>query len=384
MRNIKYGFILLTENTINFVCIDKKSKEMKIYLISDLNDPFCPLPENILFIDYSQWNSPQFIESFTDKIINYIQEKNERYYNQQNLTGSCFSSGIYAGIDVFKSMKSLGFNHLHIFIANKNNPGIGYFQETDYMKKYSSENEIKLFLPDTNISNKLTEILLQNNISLNIFCCGYSINNSLDIQINLPTYFEVCTKTGGRGFYYNVSNKPEKFSEDIKINYQKLHYDFNSIINKRYYYDVQVTLKNSNEFSTTDTLLGICNIKNNIINLSSVGSDFNILYNFKYSKTLKEDKKYSLQFQISYIDPHDNFSRKIRVINYSQFTNENYFKIYTNMDVDAMIKLIICKEISDSLTEKNKNVCCFEKVKENLKKRLVDSLYFYKKHVNFF
>ena len=182
----------------------------------------------------------------------------------------------------------------------------------------------------------------------------------------------------------NVSNKPEKFSEDIKINYQKLHYDFNSIINKRYYYDVQVTLKNSNEFSTTDTLLGICNIKNNIINLSSVGSDFNILYNFKYSKTLKEDKKYSLQFQISYIDPHDNFSRKIRVINYSQFTNENYFKIYTNMDVDAMIKLIICKEISDSLTEKNKNVCCFEKVKENLKKRLVDSLYFYKKHVNFF
>jgi len=294
-----------------------------------------------------------------------------------------FSSAIFAGIDSFKNIAKKGFYHLHIFSANKNSNGKGFFPETDYIKSYSSENEIKLFLPEINTSTKITDELQKNNITVNMFICGYSQPNHLDIQINLPTFFNICNKSGGRGFYYSISNKVEKFNEDIKINYEKLHYDINAILNKKFYYDIQIELKHSSEFTVTDIFYFTGNSNNQILTIPSLNKDFNVLYNLKITRDLKQDKKYSFQFIVSYIDPSDFNSRKIRVFNYSIFPNEIYFKVYTYLDIDTIIKLIFCKEISDSLTEKNKNVLCFEKVKENLRKRLIDALYFYKKNVNY-
>lgn len=367
------------ENCIHFAYFDPKSSEIKINLIRELFEPFCPLPENIFFIDINRLSDQSFFDNLNDKLSNYVQKTytNSTKKNQ----GTLFSSAIFAGIDSFKNMSKRGFYHLHIFSANKNANGVCFFPESEYIKKYSSENEIKLFLPENNVQNKISEELIKSNITLNIFVCGLTQQNQLEIQLNLPTFFNICSNTGGRGFYYSILNKGEKFNEDIKINYEKLHYDLNAILNKNNYYDIEIEVKHSNEFEISDIFYSTRNTNKKIINIPSINNDFNILYNIKFSKNLKEEKKYSFQFIVSYIDPNDFNSRKIRIYNYSIYSNEIYFKVYSYLDIDTMVKLIFCKEISESLTEKNRNVCCFEKVKENLKKRLIDALFFYKKNV---
>lgn len=393
--SIKFGLVFFSENTIFYVYLDKKSNDLKINIIKDLMDPFSPLSENILFNNLASLNDPKFYNNLNDKINNFIQSKNfiennlALNYNSRCKPGACFSAAIYAGIDSFKTINvnNKGYYHLHLILANKNSFGCGFFPEYDYIKKYSSENEVKLFLPENNTTATLVEKLLQTSITLNIFCAGFSHGSYLDIQANLPTFFTLCNKTGGRGFYYSINNKTEKFNEDIKISYQKMHYDMNAVLSRRYFYEVEITQKFSSEFSIQDIFYFVGGNENskiskdNKIKLASACSDFNLLYNFKYSKALKEDKKYSFQFIISYVDPQERNFRKIRVINSSIFASEMYYKVYSYIDIDSMVKLIFTKEICDSLTDKNKNVCCFEKAKENLKKRLVDALYFYKKNV---
>lgn len=384
-KQIKFAFGLFSENTINFIYLDKNTSEIKINKIHDVFDPFCPLPEDVFFMNFDLLCKQTFYDYLNDKLINFIQA-NSITNTSNNLiyanSGSAFTASIYAGIDSYKNIRKKGFYHMHVFCANKNSNGIGFFPEAEYIKKYSSENEIKLFLPENNIANNLLEKLLQNDITLNLFVCGLTQANYLDFQINLPTFFSVCSKTGGRGFYYSIINKHEKFNEDIKTNYQKLHYDLNSILNKKYYYDVEIQLINSSEFLISDIFYSVGNSNQNKIKLPSINNDFNMIYHLKFSKTLKEEKKYSFQFTVSYIDPQYDNSRKIRVFNYAIFPNEIYFKIYSYLDIDTMVKLIFSKEVADSLSEKNKNVCCFEKVKENLKKRLIDALFFYKKNVS--
>jgi len=376
---IKFAIALFCENSIHFIYFDPKSFEIKISFIKEKFEPFCPVPENVFFIEMKKLCDQKFFDNLNDKLSNYIQIRSNKISSKNE--GTLFSSAIFAGIDSFKNMSKNGFNHLHVFSANKNANGICFFPEPDYIKKYSSENEIKLFLPEINILNKLSEELIKTNVTFNLFICGLNQQNNLEPQINLPTFFNVCSNTGGRGFYYPISAKNEKFNEDIKLYYEKLHYDLNSILNKRYYYDIEIQLKHSNEFEIFDIFYSTGKNNKQIVNIPSINNDFSILYNMKFTKNLKEDKKYSFQFIVSFIDTNDNYTRKFRIYNYSIFSNEIYFKVYSYIDIDTMVKLIFCKEISDSLTEKNRNVCCFEKVKENLKKRLIDALYFYKKNV---
>lgn len=446
-KEIKIAFALFSENAIYFAYLDQKTSEIKFSAMRDLSEPFSPVAHSALFLSYNQLLNQNFLETLTEKLTNFSLSRNSQssLANSGKNPGTAFSASLFAGADAFPfpcgSEQKKTFNHLHVFVCNKNVGGAGFFPESDYIKKYSSENEIKLFLPESSASAPILGKILSRDVTLNCFVCGFTQANYLEMQVNLPTFFDVCGKSGGKGFYYSVVNKPERFNEDIKLNYQKLHYDLSAILNKKVYYNVQITMKHSTEFLVSDIFYTVGNSVNSVyqsgysglgniaslgssllnnissgignkdtsstkeinsnlnlleksnlnfanekgvIYLPSVNTDFNLLYNLKYSKVLKEDRKYSFQFIVSYIDPEDDNARKIRVFNYGLFPNEIYFKVYSYVDIDAMVKLIFAKEIGDSLSDKNKNVCCFEKVKENLKKRLIDALYFYKKNVNFF
>ena len=410
-KEIKFAFSLFSENTIYFAYLDRKTSELKFCLMRDLYEPFSPVAQSALFMPFSKLLNQSFCESLNEKLTNFLISRNNLNTNNDanysKNAGTAFSASLIAGADNFSSTaEKKTYNHLHIFTCNKNICGSGFFPESEYIKKYSSENEIKLFLQEASVATLILDKMLSKDVTLNCFVCGFTQANYLEMQVNLPTFFDVCSKTGGRGFYYSIINKPERFNEDVKVNYQKLHYDLSAVLNKKVYYDIRISLKHSSEFDISDVFYSVGNSVNRIctnsafnniggnllglnsdknkgaINLPSVNTDFNMLFNFKYSKTLKEGRKYCFQFIVEYIDPEDDNARKIRVFNYGLFPNEIFFKVYSYLDIDAMVKLIFAKEIADSLTEKNKNVCCFEKVKENLKKRLIDALFFYKKNVS--
>jgi len=447
-KGIKIAFALFCENTIYFAYLDQKTSELKFSAMSDLTEPFNPVARSAFFFSSNFLLNQTFYETLTEKLFNFCVTRNKLNFTNQTTTintvnkGTAFSASLFAGLECFNAASELSssqkktFNHMHIFTCNKNSSGAGYFAESDYIRSYSSESEIKLFLPEQRVSAVLLDKMLSNGVTLNCFISGFTQAKYLDLQINLPTFFEVCSKTGGKGFYYSTVNKTETFNEDVKLGYQKLHYDLSAVLNKKVFYNVLISLKHSSEFFVSDVFYSVgnslnstynhgysssalesltslgtnllnnfsgggtnkaisssisnttsgnfnnnCAIEKGVVFLPSVNSDFNLLYNFKYSKTLKEDKKYSFQFIVSYIDPLEDNVRKIRVFNYGVYPNEIFFKVYSYLDIDAMMKLIFVKEVADALTNKNNNVCCFEKVKENLKKRLIDALYFYKKNV---
>jgi hypothetical protein len=408
---IKFCLILFDENTIYFLYYDKKANDLKIVLMKDLKEPFCPIPCFLLFNYLHKLNDFQFYDLLNEKLEKFIEYKSINNDHNNKITGSAFNASIYVTINTLEYLDNKGYYHLHIFSANKNSEEIKENvkineSENDYLKLYSTQNEIKLFISDKNISEKFQEILLKNKITLNIFYLGYSNSNKLEPQLHLPTFFDLSTKSGGRGFYYSLINNKDNqkeninnnnyikninnnnnninnnaiFADHLKNHLEKLHYDINSILQRKYFYNLDILIKHSKTFTVLETYFGMKNTNNKII-LPSISNDFNISILLNFSKILQEDKSSNFQFIVRYNDIYDNNYRKMRIFNSAIFSNENYYKIYTSIDVDVMSRMIFFKETSDLLIEKNKNSNCFIKAKENIKKRVTDSLYFYKKQV---
>jgi hypothetical protein len=185
----------------------------------------------------------------------------------------------------------------------------------------------------------------------------------------------LCNVTGGNLYYYNITDSASSFTEDLGYKYEKLHYDINYLLTRKEYTDIQFVIRSSPELECE--LMGPLRKNNNIITVSSVCSDFNISYNVKIKKTLKADTGYHIQFVILYTDPVDG-RRKKRCLNNTLMATEEYKDFYSSLDIDAMTKIILLKEFSLSLSINNKNVCCFDGMKDNIKNIILNSLFFYK------
>jgi hypothetical protein len=107
--------------------------------------------------------------------------------------------------------------------------------------------------------------------------------------------------------------------------------------------------------------------------LPSMDSDYCFSYNLKFTEKLKPNSTYHFQIACLYID---NFNQRyLRMINYSIICEDDLGKIYYNVDVDAMTKLMIQKEMvlmSASNLEKIQ-------ARENLRNRIISFLLYYRK-----
>lgn len=110
-------------------------------------DPFCPSPTSLFFNCLK--DKEQFIHKFTEKIEYYAKYKYEQNKSKKNFVniGSSITAAIYSGYDSLKNNYITGTSKIFLFSANKCAPGIIAPNEMEYNKYYSSENEIKLFLP---------------------------------------------------------------------------------------------------------------------------------------------------------------------------------------------------------------------------------------------
>jgi hypothetical protein len=216
----------------------------------------------------------------------------------------------------------------------------------------------------------LTDKFIEKRITLDLLICGYQK------EIHIPTFQELCAHSGGGVYYYNITENVNKFGEDLKYKFEKLHYDLNNLLTRTEYTDVHLTLRTSPEIQTIEVLGAYGKRQGNHI-LTTCSSDFNISYNLKF-KSLKEDKSYHFQFVILYTE---GGKRKKRIINYSIPTTIELQKVYNSIDNDCMSKLLLQKELSTAIVPANKNIHSFEVIKTNLCKRLLDCLFYYKTNV---
>jgi hypothetical protein len=354
---------------VHYYTYDEKSNDVKVNVMPSVFDPFCPIPETVMF------NKLQDREKYLDKFIEKINSFSQ-IRSKIKGEGAVITAAIYGAYDLIKHVSQRGNSRIILFSANKTAPAILSPDEIDYFKYYSSENEIKLYLPLHNFISNLSGKFIEMRITFDLFVCGYQKN-----QIHIGTFFELANITGGNVYYYPISENSSQFSEDLGYKYEKLYYDINYLLTRKEYTDVQFVLRSSPELECE--IMGPLKRNNNIITVSSVCSDFNICYNVKIKKTLKVDTGYHIQFVILYTDPVDG-KRKKRCLNSTMFATDDYKDFYSSLDVDALTKIILLKELSLALNHNNKNICCFEGMSQNIKNRILNSLYFYKTKVEWF
>lgn len=380
--NIYIGFITFDSNSVQSYYIDKRSKDIKMNVMTNVYEPFNSVPEDLFFIKYNNDNH-QFITQLTEKIMNYsnynMHNKNKSKIN----LGSAINASIFCAYEIAKNFAVKGTTKILAFSSNKSSPGIFQPQtdDIDLQKFYSTQNETKLFLPmheNNCIYNKLHKGFLDNRITFFLFHLGHMKN-----QLHMPNFNDLCNITGGQAFYYGITDNIVNFKEDLKTKLEKMHYDLNRILTRKEYLDVEICLKhNVQDIEISDIFISgfnkfslFLNSEKNSFKLSSISQDFNFMYNLKFKKY--SEKKINLQIIIKYSDPILN-SKNIRTFNCTLEKTTDYQKIFSHIDTDTMTRVLILKELSVCLNSNNKNLCAFDTLKENLMNKMVETIYVYK------
>jgi len=152
-----------------------------------------------------------------------------------------------------------------------------------------------------------------------------------------------------------------------------MHYDLTRILSRPNYYDVKFMFRSSLGFEVQEILGQFGKKLGEGFKLPTMDPDFCFSFNLKIAEKLKENSIYGFQIACIYIDNYNQ--RYLRIINHSVICDNDVGKLYFNVDVDAMTKLMIQKEMviitSSNLDKVN--------AKEHFTNRIISFLHFYRK-----
>lgn len=220
--------------------------------------------------------------------------------------------------------------------------------------------------------NALSETCLKNRTVVDLFILD-------SMQLDLANISLISNNTGGVvNFYESQANSVA----DLKMKFEKIHYDLSRIISRPNYYDVKFMLRLSVGVETMDIIGPFGKKLGEGFALASCDPDYAFTYDLRISETLQDSAKVHFQLVCLYID---NFNeRYLRILNYTITATNNIAHIYSNTDVGALVKCSIMKDIvSNHAVEVNT-------LRENFFNRITNILYYYRinvinnlAHINF-
>lgn len=195
----------------------------------------------------------------------------------------------------------------------------------------------------------------------------FVIGNTL---LDLPTFSQISSFTGGKAYFYPINNK---VNNDLKIKLEKLHYDLTRVLSRPNYYDVKLMFRNSLGIEIQEILGPFGKKLGEAFKMPSMDPDFCFSYHLKIAEKLKAETSYHFQIACLFID---NFNQRyLRVINYSVICDNEVSKMYYNVDVDAMTKLLIQKEMVLMCASNTEKVLA----RENFTNKMINMLFYYRK-----
>jgi protein transport protein SEC24 len=342
--------------SIQFFSIDK-STEVKAYIVSDLENPFCPLPRSKLFLNVVDQKNE--IEKVIEKITFYINEKYSEgsvLNTKKNIPGSVSGSAIVAGLN---SLEDNG-GRVILFTCNVCINGFGACKPREETKLFNTQNEKTLYAPQHASFNSLAKTCLEKRVVVDQFVIG---NN----QFDLATFSVISNLTGGSVKFYSANTKD---FNDLKYKFEKMHYDFSRILSRPNYYDVKFMLRFSIGIDTFEILGPFNKNLGEAFQVAGCDPDYSFTYNLRLSESLKNNQRYHFQLVCLYID--NNNQRYLRTINYTVIATNDISKIYSSADVDALSKMTIMKEVSlCHQTDTNS-------VRDNLFSKMTNAFHFYR------
>ena len=352
-ENSYIGFALYDTKNIYYFYVEKS--DVRLTIMGDINDPFCPLSMKKFFLNIGE--QKEQIEKLIDRINNFISEKNA---NVPNFKGhrqisSISGAAIKSGVDAL--MENGG--RVMLFTPNPCHHGFGACVPRDSFNKEKEPQKANPFFP-------LHELFVD---------IGHKAANSrivVDQFIFMSTLYDISTMaivsnlSGGHVEYYNYSMDP------IAVNamYEKMHFDLTRILTRPNYYDCRFMLRFSVGIDCVE-ILGPFNKKlGEAFQLGGCDPDYCYYYNMRINETFKSGQKVDIQLVALY---NDNYSNSyLRIFNTSLEMTGEVGKIFNNAEVNACAKAMIYKEISLMFRTDLSNV------KKNLEDKIINSFKFYR------
>lgn len=338
------------DKMINFFYCEKN--EIKCVHVTDINQPFCPVAMNKLFINITSERAN--VDKLIEKISAYIQITN---VNQTKKTSSSITgAAIYSGIE---SLMDNG-GRVMIFTSNACTHGFGGSKIQNEKELFNTESESKLYQPQHCAFNDIIKKATENKIVVDQFIIGPS-------QYDLVTFSLISNLTGGHVRYYQLGK--EKAS--ITWTFEKLYYDLIRIISRPNYYDIKFMIRTTEGIDCFEISGAFNKSFGEAFRLPGCDPDYSFSYNFRISKDLNPNQVVHFQIACLFID---NFNRKyLRIFNYAIIATDEIGKIYLSSDVDALSKIMIMKEIIIAI-QKGPEIA-----RKSLCSRLLNSFVFYRK-----
>jgi len=353
MENSYIAFALYESKNIYFFYIEKE--EVRLTVMGDLNDPFCPISMKKLYLNINEQREQ--IYKLIEKLTSFIEEKNAKFANSNNKVQSSTITGsaIKAGVD---SLMENG-GRLMIFTPNPCKHGYGGCDSREKFDKNNDPQKANLFFPQHEKFVEIGQNAANNKIAVDQFIF-------MSTTFDISTFAVVSNLSGGQIEYYNYSSDPST----ISAMFEKLHYDLTRIVTRPNYYDCKFMLRFCFGLDCVE-ILGPFNKKlGEAFQLGGCDPDYCYYYNLRLNEHFMNGQKLDIQIVVLY---DDNFSnRYVRVFNTSLEATSEVSKIYSNCEVDSLAKAMIYRETS--LIYKTD----FDSVRKNLEEKIVNSFYYYR------
>ena len=352
-ENSFIGFALYDVKNIYYFYVEKN--DVRLSIMGDNVDPFCPLSMKKLFLNISE--QKEQIEKLIERINNFISEKNTGVPNVRGhrQISSISGAAIKSGVDAL--MENGG--RVMLFTPNPCQHGFAACAPRESFNKEKEPQKSNPFFPQHELLVELGHKAANNRIVVDQFIF-------MSTLYDISTMSIVSNLSGGHIEYYNYSMDP------IAINamYEKLHFDLTRILTRPNYYDCRFMLRFSVGIDCVE-ILGPFNKKlGEAFQLGGCDPDYCYYYNMRLNETFKSGQKVDIQLVVLY---NDNYSNSyLRIFNTSLETTNEVGKIFNNAEVNAIAKAMIYKEISFMFRTDLNNV------KKNLEDKVINSFKYYR------
>ena len=359
-ENSYIAFALYDFKNIYYFYIEKD--DVRISIMGDINDPFCPLSLKKLYIKIG--SNKEKINSLIEKINLFINDKNKNFNNNINIKNKQISTitgcAIKSGVD---SLLENG-GRILVFTCNPCNHGFGasIIREI-YLKnnKVKDPHKSNPFFPQHNLFAEIGQKAAKNKIVIDQFIF-------LSELYDISTFSIASTLSGGDIFFYQ-----DVGGEVPQYLYEKLYFDITRVLTRPNYYNCKFMLRYSKGIDCYEILGPFTKKLGDAFELGGCDPDYCFYYNFRLNQQFKKDEILHIQLAALYEDNYSDIY--IRVFNYSFEVIEELPNLFGLLDMNSIMKSLVYKSISLIY---NTN---FQDIKNFLEDKIINTFKYYRINV---
>eukprot|EP00944_MAST-04C_sp_MAST-4C-sp1_P014376 g14376.t1 len=377
--------IITYDSQVHFYNINNVGEDIPAVTMSDVDDPFAPLPASALLINVAQGKDRimQLIDMLVEVFLGNPREIDE--------DGNGPGSGLYRGPKYLKNNNAFGAaveataksldsvgGRILAFQSSLPTVGKGNMQNREDTRLYGRNAEVTMWYADekTPSYKKLGQYCAQKQISIDTFSCNSNDEKKKDTPSSGSTpsnFTDVATVgllsklTGGETLRF------QSFSQKNKRQMARFNRDILRILTGTVAFEAVLKVRCSEGLRPVAIHGSGIPKSNSEVNIPVVNEDTAFCATFDFTQDLP-DIESTTYIQISFLYTNMNGERAVRVFNIALHLTSQLSSVFRHSNIDVVTNLLCRKALS-----KVNNTTSLTVVREEMLKRCIKILHAYRK-----